>query len=499
MKKNILKRTTFILAAATAFSACDSYLDKQPSASSNAPITEASQLLSLYDNTSNTEERSYPDSYASDDYGIPVAMFDSYPSKFQSTEACFYALIGEVMESSASNSTWAAEYAKIFTANTIIESATSVNGTEAEINEVLCNGHFLRAWSYFRLATIHCLPYSEANKEKLGLPLRLGTLFTENISRATLGKTFEQIFSDLQEAERLCIVDKPRPNYTWRTSKCAIYGLYARLYLYMNDYANALTYADKALALAPELYNYNNLEWANPVEYAETADMPAQTLYYSETHSWTSQKIYRWPEWAFIRLSYLGSQWFCPSQELLDCYEDKENDLRYDHFFVEHGNRRFSVPYDWFRYDLFNDGSYCISGLGPAEFILTKAEAQARQGSWQDALLTLQPLREARFKTGKATALNATSQSEALKEILKERRREIPFAIRLMDLKRFAVSATPDDDVTIQREFYMVKASGVDSSKKIQITAKGDDPRLAIPIPLEDIQNSQGAIEQNPF
>ena len=499
MKTTNLKQYIFALAAATTLGACDSFLDKQPSASEDAPITEASQLMSLYDNLTNTEEHAYVDTYSTDDFSIPIGMYDARPSQFNSNELCFYTLASSVMETTTSNSSWQYEYAKIFTANTMINDAASVNGTEAEKNEVKCNGHFMRAWSYFRLATLYCLPYSEANRNKLGLPLRLGTLFTENISRATLGKTFDQILADLSEAERLCVQEKVKANYAWRTSQCAIYGLYARVYLYMNNYTKAMEYVNKALALAPELFNYNNLTWATPVSYPESGNMPAQTLEYCETHNWSASQIYKYSEWIYIRRHYLRTQWYSPSQALLDCYEDKENDLRFKFMYVEHGNRRFTVPYEWYRYDIFNDGGYAISGLTTSELLLMKAELQARSSDWNKALNTLNTLREARFATGKSTPLTASSQTETLQKVLKERRRELPFTVRLWDIKRFAISQTPDDDVTINREFYNVTSSVIDKSQKIQVTAKGDDPRLAIPIPLQDIQNAQGAIKQNPF
>ena len=499
MRKFKMKHIALALMAATAFSACDSYLDKQPSASSNASIKEASQLISLYDYVTNTYEYCYTDAYSVDDMGIPMEMFDSRPNAFSSTELCFYALASDVMASTSSNNTWQYEYEKIFTANTMISNANSVNGTEAEKNLALCNGYFMRAWSMFRLATVYCLPYSEANREKLGLPMRLGTLFTEDISRATLGETFDQILSDMAEAEKYCAQDKVQEDFAWRTSKCAIYGLYARIYLYMNDYDNAKTYVDKALALTPGLFDYNNLTWGNSVEYAETSTMPAQTLEYCETNSWNLAKIYKWKEWIYIRLQYLGTQWYSPSQDLLDCYDDKANDLRYQYSYIEHGNRRFSVSYDWYRFDPFYDGRYGVSGLTAAELLLMKAELQARSSDWSNALATLTPLREARFATGTATALTAASQSDALKQVLKERRRELPFTVRMMDIKRFAMSATTDDDVTISRKFYKVTTSGVDTSETIQVNVKGDDACLAIPIPAQDIENAQGAIEQNPF
>ncbi len=120
-------------------------------------------------------------------------------------------------------------------------------------------------------------------------------------------------------------------------------------------------------------------------------------------------------------------------------------------------------------------------------------------GFWLEALVTMAPLREAPLSSRNGYGIVAASQSEALKQVLLERLREMTLHLRLMDIKRFAASVTPDDDVTIRREFYKVTQSGVDPSQKVQINVKGDDRRLAIPIPQQDIQNSQGAIVQNPF
>ena len=83
--------------------------------------------------------------------------------------------------------------------------------------------------------------------------------------------------------------------------------------------------------------------------------MAEDTLHYCETHNWNLQKIYKWSEWIYIRLQYLATQWHSPSQELLDCYVDGKNDRRFDLFYVEHGNRRFSVAYDWYRYNQLYD------------------------------------------------------------------------------------------------------------------------------------------------
>ena len=186
-----------------------------------------------------------------------------------------------------------------------------------------------------------------------------------------------------------------------------------------------------------------------------------------------------------------------PSTQLANLY-DQQNDLRFTYFFVEHGNRRISVLYDWWRYTQFNDGSYVIGGLTIQELLLNKAELMVRMGDWQNALRVLDPLREARYKAGTVTYLNASSQSEALKLVLEERRRELPFAFRMGDIKRFSVNETPEDDVTITRDFFEMTTTEVDTSRPKTWVIPGNSPMLAMPIYQTEIDSSQGMIEQNP-
>lgn len=157
MKINILK-TSLLLAAALSVTACDSFLDEQPSASSNAPITSASQLLSLYDYASefnsHVQEDDYVGANLTDDTGIPTDLYKAAPSQFQAGSMCFYAVESSVMATTIMNNTWSREYSKMFVANTIITNMPSVSGTETEKNEALCNAYFMRAWSLFKLATI---------------------------------------------------------------------------------------------------------------------------------------------------------------------------------------------------------------------------------------------------------------------------------------------------------------------------------------------------------
>lgn len=491
-----LKTTILSIAAAMTFTSCSDYLDKQPSVNTNTSITEVGHLKALLDNLSHAYETNYTCFYCSDDCEIPKELYDAGPSTFNSNVK-YYILDKQNIESEEYDYLWQGEYKKIYCCNVVIDNIGTVSGTETEKNEVLADAHFLRAWSFYTLATYYCRPYCEANKGELGVPLRLHTTFDERLSRGTLEGTYNQIFSDLKKAEELCKTNDVNPDARWRVSQCAINAFYARLHLNMSDYSQALSYAEKALASAPALFNYNQFQPGLPLEYKDNGVMPAQTVQTCETNQWGATKFLYHSEYIFTRFQQNRSQWAIPSTALVSLY-DKTNDMRFVWFFNEHGNRRMNVNHEAYRYNPINDGRYVFSGLKTSELLLTKAEAMARQGDWKEALAVLTPLQNARYKTGTAVALTAANQDEAIKVILDERRREFPFALRMNDIKRLAVNADPKDDATVSRSFYGMTGVSVDQSKDVSFSIGGNDPRLAIPVSIYDINTSHGQVEQNP-
>ena len=494
--KSHIKNKSWILAAAVALTSCGDYLDKQPSSSSYTPITEATQLVALTDYPSYANETNGPHTSTTDDNGLSMALLDAYPTLYNLGQYTAFYVDG--MAGQTPDLFWSGEYKKIYTANTVIAYAPQVED-QATARIALANAYFMRAWAFFTMAQYYCRPYCEANKEELGLPLRMGTDFEENLGRATLEETFNQILDDLKKAEENVVQDAVDPDQRWRASKCAINAFYSRLYMYMGDYQKALDYTNKALAGAPKLFDYNEFKEGRSVTYAasEVLGLPEQTLYYRETNNWSAVNYLYFQEYIYTRFSYNPNQWFVPSESLKAIY-DQENDLRFKWFFIPHSNRRFNCSYDEYRYDPIGDGAYAFSGLGTPELLLNKAEAEIRLGQWQNALSQLDDLRKHRYATGTWTPLTANSQQEALKKVLEERRRELPFVIRMMDMKRFSVNETPDDDVVLDFDFYEMTQSG-HTDKVIHVHVAGNDKLMALPISDVEINASHGMIQQNPY
>ena len=495
-----MKKTFFIniALASLVITSCSDYLDKEPSVSQNTPVMEADQLLAIYDAT--THLNSYNDIalFGTDNFEITRDQYDVDGSDFDlDPQLNIYLHERNGLINRSTDRLWSGEYSKIYNANLIIESAGGVSGSQTVTKEALAGAYLMRAYSYHILATTYCMPYSEANKESLGVPLRLKLDYEENLSRGTLEQTWNQIMSDMKAAEEHVSRQSVDPELPWRASRCAIDAMYARLYLCQGDFDKALEYTDKALASAPALFDYNGIQEGRIQTYPAGGGFEnADTLYYSEFNNWSNAKIFRFQELIFTRFTQNLYQWCIPSHELVNLY-DQATDLRFKWLCLPHGNRRMGAYYDTYRFCMFNDGRYHVEGPSTPELLLNKAEILVRKGQWQEGLQVLTPLYNARHS--ESGSFSASSQSEALKVVLNERRCEFPFSfIRQMDIQRYATTETSEDDVIIKRDFYEIGVTGVDTSKPKTYTFDAKKGGMVFPIYIVDIEASQGAIEQNP-
>lgn len=484
-------------AAALLLASCGDFLDKEPSKSQYSPITKSSQLLAVYNNTSHLISDNIYAIYSTDNTEITRNQYATDASTFSLDVMGPYLSDHALIINKSTDDLWTGEYAKIYDANLIISSASEANDNEAVTRRALAGAYLMRAYSFHVLATTYCKPYSEANAQSLGVPLRLGLDFTENLSRGTLQQTYDQILSDIAAADSYTTQDKVDADNPWYVSKCAVNAMYARVYMSMGDYAKASQYNDEALASAPDLYDYNTIVAGTPRIYAASGSYAeTDTLKYSEWNDWSEAKYYRFQEEIYPRFTYTGWQWDIPSENLVNSY-DQKTDLRFKWFFLWHGNRRMNAIVPAYRYCQFGDGGYTLEGPSTPELLLNRAEILVRQGQWQDGLKVLEPLFAARHVKGIPFNLTASSQDEALKIVLAERNREFPFSfIHFMDIKRYAATPTTVDDVAFTRQFFSVSTSGVDTSKEQTYNIDGN--KMAMPIFQTEITAGRGMIEQTP-
>jgi len=446
--------------------------------------------------------------YSTDDYGFTKQIYDAQPRIFSMAGVEFALWDVDYVQDDTRENFWHSEYTKIFNANMVLESLDRVAGSQADKDRLKADAHLVRAYSYLSLANVYCLPYTEATRDEPGLPIKTGTSFEDPTERRPLHEVYAQIEADLAEAMKTTVplVQQGRPRH-WRANTAAVNGFAARYYLIRNDYDLAWKHANNALTEYSQLVDYNTeMHYGQSTTVtidAGTAEETVVTLQFPYTHDNQVDftDMIQWKEFLYFRMLNHESWWYIPSQALLDLY-DQANDLRYAYHFVKgySYDRTMTKPsYNWPGYVFFFKDRI-PSGPTVAEMILIKAECEARQNRVTDAMNTVNTLRAKRLKPGPWVNLSAANQDEAIKKVLEERRRELPYTQRWSDIRRFNNNDYPADDVELSRSFYPYTASNVSNDQAVKTyTLPKHSRRFAAPIPRTEIISSQGAIVQNGY
>jgi len=485
MKRILIHIVTLVTVVLLA--GCEKFLDVPPEKKNNLEIKTAEALDMLLNNYNVIFDRSREVVLAHDNYGIYKDYYLARPSRF---DGQLKYILWYTDHCALQTYYWENEFLKIAYANTILATINDVEGTAQAKKVLIQDAHFLRAYEFFTLATLYCLPYSDETKSALGLPLKKTLVYDEDITRKSLEETMNFIEEELNLALE---TTQPRDiNRLWRISLPAVQAFAARFYLYIHDYQKAEYFANEALQAHSSLVDY------------ETYFTPFMRTYSSGGGTYVAPNAptnYKFDEIYFARVLYNHTQNAVPSEDLLNLY-DQANDYRYEAFIVEnYSYNRASVP-GWPAYWQF--GSIGIlHGPTTAEMFLVRAECKARRGDLTGAVADLNAVRSHRYKNGTYTDLSTsdfTSNKAAVQFVIDERRREFPFTLRWADIKRInSDPANLVDKITIKREFFESDGLSTDPSINKTYTLPPGDKRYAWPIPSIDIQLSNGQLKQNPY
>ncbi|AHM58468.1 RagB/SusD domain-containing protein [Flammeovirgaceae bacterium 311] len=151
---------------------------------------------------------------------------------------------------------WRGWYRVVARANDVIENAPiyleSHNPSPAQreqLDQILGQAHFLRAFAYFHLVRLWGeAPYAVDNT-RLAVPLILKVASSRDDmmqSRATVAEVYEQIISDFEAAETKLPVTWDQNNIA-RVNKFAAKGFLGKVYLYIEDYSRARQYFEEVI------------------------------------------------------------------------------------------------------------------------------------------------------------------------------------------------------------------------------------------------------------
>ena len=387
------------LLLALTWSACrKGFLEVKPSKSLLVPAT-LSDFRALLDNLNVFDLSPGLPGIADGDFYTTDAGWAGYQSNGERNS---YTWAKDIFGNETS-ADWNIPYQQVFYANVVLEGLAELgpDTVSAECRAVKGTALFSRGTAFFNLAQVFCADYGSGDAgAALGLPLRLSSDVTLRPERSPLRQTYAQVLADLSASVALLPVSV---GYKSRPSRAAAWGMLARVYLAMGDYARAGACADSCLQLHAALLDYSAL------------DGSARRPFPRALPNGNDEVI-----WYCAALPYSFNQSSSPTyaDSLLYGFYGS-GDLRRQLFFAAKPEGGFGFK-----------GNYSgvltlFSGLAADELYLVRAECRVRTGDVSGGLADLNTLLTQRYAPGALVPLSAPDAASALALVLRERRKEL--------------------------------------------------------------------------
>jgi len=317
-----------------------------------------------------------------------------------------------ILEPTNTTLPWSKHYRTIYKANRVIEGLANTTGLSDMVRSRYAGeAHFVRAYSHFMLTNL----YGE-----IPIILTSDVEVNRKASRMPVKAIYDQLVADLKEAQVLLLagsndsLDKSRASY-WSAT-----ALLSRIYLYMQDYANAETEADKII-------QSGRFQLLSPGERV-FATNSKEVIWQWANNSTQANSV-------ASRFLFTSTPVNICTDFLLDAFE--EDDVRRDNWIrtAPYGAGTVSIPYKFTSAAAGSDE--CYAAIRLAELYLIRAEARMMQGDYESGIADINLIRQ--FHGGLATSLPTPIDREsALTIVLQQRRVELftEEGHRWFDLKR---------------------------------------------------------------
>lgn len=366
---------------------------------------------------------------------------------------------------------WYGAYNSISSANKFLlnfDNISTSNTTEADLkNQLKGEALALRAFNHFMLIRSYSPKYDAS---ALGVPyVKTDDIFAQP-SRPTMSETYQEIMNDANDAYPLLANQTSKTRFT----QGAVRAMQAYIALEMNDFPNAISYANQALAI-------NNVMADNPAEVQATwTDTFTDELYFYQVNIPGSASAAPGTLFTTNLLSQGGLLYWHPSTNLYSKFTS--TDYRRPRYFS--GTPTNSTNFIVNKYPGVS-GNYGINNIKifrVADMHLVKAEAFARQAT-PDLASSYAAFNIVRTARNAGTSTAFVSQTDAVDRILEERYKEFAWeGSRLFDLKRNSKLIT-----RVGADIYILNP----------IATLSDLNRYTFPIPTSERQANPN-IQQNP-
>lgn len=148
---------------------------------------------------------------------------------------------------------WLQCFKAIGNLNLILDNIETAEGNDSDSDrqQIKAQALALRGMTYFDLARTFAYPWIKEGPSAQGMPLNLSSKKVV-VERSTLGETYDQIILDMTTALGIIEDNTWEQGSTKYITKTGIEALLARIYLYKQDWENALGFAKEVLAVKGE-------------------------------------------------------------------------------------------------------------------------------------------------------------------------------------------------------------------------------------------------------
>ncbi len=331
---------------------------------------------------------------------------------------------------------WYISYKIINDANTVIEAASKITNPDAATQQLMGECYFLRAFVHFNLLKVFAKSYT-IDPNAAGVIIRTSTSNASQKVRATVKEVYDAVITDAEKAASL--MNQQRG--VQFASKEAAWALLSRVYLYKEDNAKTIEYADKVInsgrftlttsATYPTLFAnaqagsetifciaFNNVD-----DYGKFGSI-ASMIYSDGNSGWGEEYA---------------------SKSLRDTMSSQPNDVRWK--YIVPLKNSAGVVQKKNGIEIYYISKFSFQGNSPtlsspimfrlAEMYLNRAEAKAKTGNVSGALNDVDMIRKNRGLDSNLYNRQLPSGKTALDVVLKERRVELAFeGHRVFDVYR---------------------------------------------------------------
>ena len=386
---------------------------------------------------------------------------------------------------------WASMYSVIARANTIINSIDNIEGDTDLLNYLKGEALTARALAHFDLVRLFAKPYDASTASTdLGVPYMKEFVISEP-PRDNIQSVYDNIINDLNAAYPLLNHSPYDEKADTHFSQTAVNAILARAYLYMKNWDQAISFAQKCI----DSDNYS-LAIGNDFKDMWINDVSEEIIW--KVGLTVNDAAGHYPGYNYYNDSQgLPDPDYMPTDNFLSIY-DQENDIRYQTYFAN-VETKYGVSLTLcdkyptnpeFAATSNATGANMPKVLRLAEQYLICAEAYAEKGDAATAWQYIQSIRASRIDN--YNPATDVMPSNVKSEIFEERKRELAFEGHLwFDYKRKGLG--------FERQGRSDSGNNVMTNEINSLVIEESNNRWILPIPQDELNANSGMTgQQNP-